>query len=458
METVVVKTIRGREIKVSGNVAQLGFGTVREAEYDGNPCQVKWFSREELARTGCGKELYENVKAHLEQDPPGKYFLWPVDVSEMRDGAFGYVLDKDVDTAAYMSLADLLEERGYYENWSVTVGGALSLITAFLQIREKQYHLLHMTEDDIFIHRKTGQVLIANTEFARKGGKAKAPSKNTAKNTSKNAKENLWRPASVSRMVSPSCVMNQKAADQASDNHMLAVLLFEILYLQHPLEGYQAAACPVMDEEAKRTVYGAKPCFVYDGENDSNQPVRGIHNNMINRWKLYPDYVGEFFCDVFSQETLGAKKPYVSAEQWYSMFVKLRSHIVQCPSCGMENIWQTGERCRNSKCKKPLPQPSLYYHVGERAYPVFPGANIYQCQLEPDGSIARNDFFAVEAGRFLRPKNNSSVCHLQNLTDREWTVTDGNGDEHLLEPRETVILKAGLKLADEGTIISVDSE
>lgn len=446
METAVIKSVRNREIQVSGPVVRPGVGTVREAEYDGRPCLVKWFSGKELAETGCGRELYENVKAHLDQTSPGKYFLWPADVSEMEQGSFGYVLDKDVDMASYMSLADLMEEKDYYERWSVTVSAALSLITAFSQLRQKQFHFLHMTEDDIFIHRKTGQVLIANGEFAMKGRKQKG------------GEPAAWRPASASRLLSPACVMKRKAADQASDNHMLAALLFEILYLQHPLEGCRTAAYPVMDEEAKRTVYGTAPRFVYDDEDDSNQPVRGIHNNLINRWKLYPGYVGELFSAGFSQETLSAKKPYVTAKQWHSMFVKLRSHIVQCPSCGMENIWQPGERCRNSKCRKPLPGPSLYCLIGEEAYPVFPGGSLYQCQLEPEGNIAGNDFYALEAGRFLRPKNNSSVCHLQNLTDREWTVVDENGEERPLEPRETVILKAGLKIADEGRTIWVSQE
>ena len=154
MDMIEIDSVNGKKIRISKDVnyiAQPGFGTVRAGEYDGNPCLVKWFSREELERMGCGRQLRENLTAHLKQDPPGRSFLWPVDVSKMEGGSLCYVMnnsdlltyrasEKEKETLlAYRSLADFMEQRCRFGNWISMVNTALCLITAFSQLRKKRY-------------------------------------------------------------------------------------------------------------------------------------------------------------------------------------------------------------------------------------------------------------------------------------------------------------------------------
>lgn len=464
MDAIEMDSVKGKKILISKElncIAQPGFGTVRAAEYEGNPCLVKWFSKEELDRMGCGKPLYENLTAHLEQDSPGRSFLWPVDVSKMDDGSLCYVMnnsdllsyrttskndgaEKEKDNPlAYRPLSDFMEQKCRFGNWLSMVNTALCLITAFSQLRKKRYNFVHMTEDDIYIQSKTGRILIANMEMARKAG-------------SKNQKGGAgWKPTSASRMLPPSCVLNQRDVGRQTNDYMLAALLFEILYLNHPLEGYRAAACPVMDERAKKEVYGSQPYFAYDNDNESNRPVPGIHNNLINFWRLYPDYVGDSFTDAFCQDVLSGKRTSVPLERWYHIFVRMRSLIVSCPSCGAENIWQSGDqKCRVKKCGALL-KPPMYYYIDDECYPLFMGGSIYRCQLDPDAGLTREDFFSEEAGKFIRIRNKGAI---QNTSEKEWTVMDSDGAERPLGFQETVNLTDGLTIVAEGKTITISSK
>lgn len=425
MAAIKIGSVKGKQIQVGECVAQPGFGTIRTGKCDGDSCLVKWFAKDELDQMRCGQQLYKNLIANVEKEAPGKAWMWPEDVTEREGDAFGYVIRQDL--SAYLSLSDLMEEKGNYDGWYSIVNAALSLITAFMQMEQNGYHMLYMTEDDIFIHPKTGRVLIGNVEFAGSGW-------------------GTWKPARVGRLVAPGYI----TGNQGSNSYMLAVLLFEILYLHHPLEGEQAAAYPVMDETAEKNVYGTNACFVYDEQNETNRPVRGIHINLIRRWGLYPEFVKTAFAAAFRQAVLKGKAPFVDMMEWYRIFMKLRSYIVPC-SCGAENIWQSGEqKCR--KCKNPLVQTNLYYRIGKDSYPVLPGTKLYRCQLH--GGL---DYTSV-AGEFIRTKSNSSIFLLQNVTNSTWTVMNEKNEKHFVEPQETVVLSEGIHIIADGADMMVRSE
>jgi len=434
MESVEMCSIKGGKIRASGMAAQTGFGVIRDGEYDGTPCQCKWFSKEELARTGCKKALYENLKHHLEREPLGPWFLWPADLS-LWQGSFGYVLNGDLKN--YLSLGDFMEGKGAYESWSSIVNAALNLVSAFTSLNHDQHRFLHMAEDDIFIHPKTGQLLIGNVEFAA-GDNA------------------LWKPVFASRLIPPCGVMGKPTSYQSWNRHMLAVLLFELLYLNHPLEGCRAAAYPVMDGKVKRIIYGSEPCFVQDPEDDSNRPVRGIHANLLRRWEMYPDYIRKLFFSAFSKAALKGRDPGIPCEKWYYAFMKFRSYIIPCPFCGTENIWKGGAKCR--KCKKLLAPPAVYYHVDEESYPVLPGGVICQDQLKSQEDSGMPGFSRAEVGRFIKAKNNPSACLLQNTTGEKWAIQDQKGNASVLGPKEAVALADGMSIMVQGKVITLHSK
>ncbi len=344
-----LNSIKGKVLKVFHHtVACLGVGSLRDGEYDGKPCLVKWFSKEDLIKIGCRMQLYRNLRDHLLQVTPGEQLLWPVDISEVRDEAFGYVTYHDL--SSYRSLADIMESTTNYENCEAIVNAASCLVSAFAKIRQRNYYFLHMTEEDIFIHPKSGRLMITNVEFLRK---------KTEKIEPPSEEKEEWKPTVVSRLFPPVCIKKERIPNEHSDYYLLSVLLFEILYLNHPLEGHHAVMYPVMGEKEKTEVYGIRPCFVYDKTDSSNRPVRGIHINMRIRRNMYPRYIQEIFSRVFSQKALKKGLVYSAVENWDRLFERLRKHIAVCPYCGMDYFQQSGKHLICRKCQKPLVSPEI---------------------------------------------------------------------------------------------------
>lgn len=436
--------VNGQEIEVWDPVARPGFGSIRRAKYEGVQRLVKYYSREDLKGLDkIGTYIYDNLKACLGQESPGRAFLWPAAVSEQKQG-FCYVLDGDL--SSFLSLSDLMEEKGKYDGWSAIANAALHLTEAFLQMKKRHGCYGYLTEDDIFIHPKTGRVLIANTEFLQfhEGGR-------------KSGKSQTKSPAAplscTCRLLPPECISRQKEPDGRAADYMLSVLLFELLYLHHPLEGYKGAACPAVTEDMIQKVYGTSPCYVFDPEDESNRPVRGIHVNVLRRASVYPEMISRAFEKAFSRKALTGKEPFMTAEEWYQIFLAFRSCVYPC-TCGMETIWQPGAEtqvCR--KCRSRLASPALYYKIGAKSYPILPGGRIFRAQLDPSA-----DDSLTTVGELIRTKADSSLCLLQNSSRTEWTITDKEGNERQMGPQETIAPAEGMKIRADDKIIEISGK
>lgn len=418
-----VDTMKGKSIRFTQTVLKVRDGTIAKAEYDGEPKLIKWFMKADLRKIGNQKVLYDNIRNNVLHGSPGNGFLWPADITEWDEGAFGYVMDTWPEE--YVTLEDFMDGRERFVNWSMIVKAALSLTISFMHLNRRRYHYYNLTEQDVLINTKSGQTLLANNDFASSGIPIKV---------------------SKSTLMAPMYVSGQKKPDDKTDAHLLAVLLFELMFLNHPLEGHAVALRPIMNERYKRMFYVEKPTFIYDAQDDSNRPVRGVHINALLLWNRYPQYIKEAFQEVFHRDVMFERRCGITVKEWYQILLRLRSDIVSC-SCGAENLRLPGEH-KCVRCRKAVEKVWLSYETGGRIYPVIPGGKIYQCQLD-EGT----DYETI-AAEFIRSKSSSGLCILKNVTDIKWTAVSRNGQKHDVEGKETVIVSDNLKIEIEGKIIS----
>ena len=101
-----------------------------------------------------------------------------------------------------------------------------------------------------------------------------------------------------------------------SDRYSLSVILFMLFYGNHPLEGAKVLGCPCMTEKHEKEFYGSKALFIYDENDKSNLPVRGVHSNVIKRWPVLPKILKEQFQHEFSQECLKEPQKRLIEQQW----------------------------------------------------------------------------------------------------------------------------------------------
>ena len=397
-------------------------------QYDGEKKRANWLLLKKDNKTEGYKRMqsrfYENLKAHLEVPSPADNILWPLDLTENSADGFAYVTEDC--SSGYMPLKDYLEGKAFFSGWSIIVNAALGLSALFLQLKERNYHFVDLSNEQILVHSQNGRVLLAGAECLTKEEKI------------------CLQECSV--LMSPEYITKKQTAGERTDEYLLAVLLFELFFRGHPLEGLKTAAFPIMTAEHKKTCYGESPVFVYDPRNESNRPVRGIHINVLGLWKQCPNFMRNMFEKAFDARVMTGKKRGVTAEQWYRELILLRSVMVRC-NCGMDNfipLYMEDSKGKCVRCRSEIENPVIFWKPAKEwavAYPVLPGGILYRCQLAEKPETD----FRTEIGRFTRNKD-SGLCLLQNVSNTTWSVQE---TQEKIEPGETIPVKSGLTIEIE---------
>ena len=104
--------------------------------------------------------------------------------------------------------------------------------------------------------------------------------------------------------------------------------------MNHPLEGKLEASIRCMDMTARVKLYGTDPVFIFDPNNKTNRPVKGIHDNATIYWPLYPEKLRQMFTRAF---TVGLNEPSkrITEPEWMTLFSNMMSGMLQC-SCGAQ--------------------------------------------------------------------------------------------------------------------------
>ncbi len=106
--------------------------------------------------------------------------------------------------------------------------------------------------------------------------------------------------------MAPEIVRGEKRPSKDTDRYSLSVLLFYLFMVNHPLEGKLEASIRCMDMAARVKLYGTEPVFIFDPNNKTNRPVKGIHDNATIYWPLYPEKLRQMFTKAF---TVGLNEP-----------------------------------------------------------------------------------------------------------------------------------------------------
>ena len=91
-----------------------------------------------------------------------------------------------------------------------------------------------------------------------------------------------------------------------------------------------------MTESYERKFYGSEAIFIYDPTNNTNRPVRGIHQNVIKRWFVFPSILRETFEREFSQDYLHNPEKRMIEQNWEKIISRVRDQLVICPICKEE--------------------------------------------------------------------------------------------------------------------------
>ena len=397
---------------IKGKLGGGGQGNVYLAEYGGKQYALKWYHTNALRDP---VKFYDNLINNIEQGSPSPVFIWPIDVTEIINGEFGYIME--LIPKEYKCFSDFLLTKEKFPSVSSVVNAALNITNGFRELHRKGFSYQDLNDGNFFIEPQNGSVLICDTDNVAPYG------------------ESLGI-AGKARYMAPEVVRNIKAPDVMTDRFSLAVILFRLLFLDHPLEG-KRTLCPCLTEELEQKFYGKIPLFIYDKNDNSNRPVRGVHCNVIRLWDLYPQFIKDKFSEAFSQECLHLQKARLSDNEWQIAFTKLRDRVVKCPCGGDTFIDMNDDVSFCINCAGKIPKPPI---LRSKKYSVvlFPGNKLYRCHIDED-----SDDFTQSVGEIIRSKNRPDVWGLRNTSGRDWKVTQKDGTEvDLTDGKVQIIITA----------------
>jgi serine/threonine protein kinase len=226
------------------------------------------------------------------------------------------------------------------------------------------------------------------------------------------------------RFMAPEIVTGGERPSRNTDLYSLSVLLFYMFMLNHPLDGKLEAEIKCMDLYAMKQLYGVKPVFIFDPNDETNRPVERYHDNAIIYWKIYPESLRGLFIQSFTD---GLKQPgkRVTERQWLDALANLMSGIFFCPNCGAEVFYDelkeqfnVGHSCWNCHKQAQVP-PSIV--IGRNKVLITSQTRLFSHHLYGDYDMS------TVVGSVVKNPNNPKLLGIRNESRENWTYIRMDG-------------------------------
>lgn len=421
-----LKTDGFRKIKVVKELGRGGQGIVYHVMMDGRPKALKWYFENTFGNKR--KQFYENLKNNIQIGSPSNVFLWPQDsVVSNEYHSFGYIMD--LRPSEYIGMPKFLLKQKF-DSYQARVDAMINIVNGFRILHNQGFSYQDLNDGNFFINPHNGDVLICD-------------------NDNVSGPEYSSGVLGKSRYMAPEVVLGQKMPDKVTDRFSLALLLFMLACKAHPLEG-AGAAPPCLKPSFERVIYGSNPVFIFDPDDNSNRPVRGVHPNPIRMWPQLPDYMRSIFERAFSKKSMtynSANNTYAAArvieKEWLEVLVQFRNSIVPC-SCRNEEFVNHGKFVC-SACGRKLPLASSI-KMAHHTVPVYPSVKIFRIELEPHCSDEQAIVPVAEVLAAPGTKNDPYSFGIKNVSKEIWCCTTTTGQQRKLHPGEVMPAKPGIKV------------
>ncbi|MCL1988206.1 MAG: serine/threonine-protein kinase [Firmicutes bacterium] len=408
-----------------------GQGEVYRVKLGSETLALKWYFEDSQK-----SELKASLKNLINIGAPNDNFLWPKEVIEY-EGKFGYVMG--LRPAEYQK-SQLLVNGKINLNFRTVAHACLQLADSFRLLHIPGLAYQDINWGNLFINPSTGDILICDNDNVTEHGK------------------NVAGIAGTYGFMAPEVVMGG-LPNAHTDMFSLAVLMFRMLFLDHPFDGKRWVDTACWDQAAQKKYYGQMPLFIYNPSDSSNNPVAGEQDNVILRWKMYPQYIRDCFTKVFTEGLTDPENGRLMEENWLDVFRRLQESIFPCPYCEVPIIYDVDKiknegkiSCWNPKCqgyeqKLPTP-PRLRIKIGKRERIVVLNVDtkLYHYQLVKSAPSLKEGG-PVVAEMAQNPKD-PEKWGLRNLSNNNWTFTTNSGDIKDVNPDKAMPLTKNIKEID----------
>ena len=290
-----------------------GQGEVYRADLGGQKVALKWYFPAQAT-----PEQRVALETLIKKGPPTDKFLWPMELTQSDAvTGFGYIMP--LRGPQYKSIVDLMKRRVEPTFRALATAG-LELADSFLDLHAMGLCYRDISFGNVFFEPNTGEALICDNDNVAVDGETESGVLGTP------------------RFMAPEIVRGEARPSMQTDLFSLAVLLFYMLMVHHPLEGRKESEIKCLDLPAMNKLYGFEPIFIFDPKDDTNRPMPGYHDNALAFWPLYPQFVRDLFVKAFT-DGIHDPQARVRESEWRAAMVQLRDAIIYCPHCGVENFY-----------------------------------------------------------------------------------------------------------------------
>lgn len=383
-----IQTIKGDNITILDFINEGGQGEVYKVDYRGQKYALKWYKAPIPPQA-----FYDNLAKNVERGAPNEHYLWPIMLTKRYKNSYGYIME--LRKPEYHEFRDFLLNKAGFSSYEVMISVALNIVESFRLLHSLGFSYQDVNEGSFFINPADGDVFICDND-------------NVAPNL-----VNLGV-RGTPRYMAPEVVTNTMKPNTQTDRFSLAVLLFRLFYVDHPLEGMYTNNLPMMDSMGAY-MYGVSPIFCYDPTNEKNRPDPAAQPNVIKRWDLFPPDLKFTFERAF---TKGLKNPNdrITENEWEEALIRTRAMLVKLDG---------REQFINCYAKQKIPDGCRMIKFDDYPAIVADDSKLYLCQV--DGRSVDHETVAAVIRASLSDK---SVLGIGNLTDSVWKISvDGHETE-----------------------------
>ena len=406
-----VELTSGGQATIIKEVGRGGQGIVYLVELFGETMALKWYLNP------LGDKFYRNLEKNIQSGAPSDAFIWPEYLTVKTKGYYGYIMK--LRPSNYFEFGNFLLAKKSFKSFDAMMAAAMKICEGFMMLHRFGFSYQDLNDGNFFIEPNSGDILICDNDNVMPQGE----------------KSGIMGKA---RYMAPEVVAGG-VPDKYSDRFSLSVILFMLFFANHPFEGAKVVACPCMTESFEKKFYGSEATFIYDPSDKTNLPVRGVHQNIIRRWPVFPAILKDTFIDQFSQEKLKNPTTRLIEQEWQKIISKVRDSLVICPACGEETFLNDiSGTCNCMNCSKTI-DTSKYVKIGTRTLVLTPNTKLY---IDNDNSA---DGLVV-----VNPQDTSMML-IQNITTNKWTAETPSGKIKEVEPKGFMPVKAGIKISFSNT-------
>jgi len=404
-------------------------GEVYQVAVDDQDLALKWYFPKAVS-----EDQKTALRRLIEMGPPSDRYLWPIELAVSDEGpGFGFVMP--LREQRFRGIVDIYSRRVPVNMWVLSTL-CLNLVDAFSDLHSKGYCYKDIKSENVFFDPDTGDVCICDCDNITIDGESHQGILGTL------------------GYSAPEIDRGEASPTIRTDLHSLAVLIFKILHLHHPLEGIKETAVKCLDLPARRKIYGTHPIFIFDPQNKSNRPDPVHHRTVSAHWPIYPKFLKNLFTQAF---TVGLKDPdkRVRETVWRKALSRLRDSIVMC-RCGAQSFFdfkisKVAPKGKCWRCKKSI-SSLVYLRVGKDALIVLnQNSKLYPHHLVPEKPF---DFSKGLAEVVVHPKD-PQQWGLKNLSEKPWVVSLPDGSQKEVPPGRSVGIGNQIKVhlgTAEGTL------